>query len=52
MDYFDNEENVETYIKSAEGYDGRDLVAVLKKYLVLAPPSSNWGWGRGRTWTY
>ncbi len=37
MTYFEEEKNVEDYIKMAEGYDGRELIEVLKKYL---PPGS------------
>ena len=33
MGYFDKIENVWEYLKMAEGYDGRELIDVLKNYL-------------------
>jgi cyclopropane fatty-acyl-phospholipid synthase-like methyltransferase len=33
LGYFDDEANVEAYIKMAEGYDGRHLIDVLKEHL-------------------
>lgn len=33
MGYFDNEKNVNDYISMAEGYDGKELIEILKKYL-------------------
>jgi SAM-dependent methyltransferase len=38
MNYWNNKKNVEVYIKMAKGYDGRDLIEILKKHL---PPSSS-----------
>ncbi len=37
MGFYDDDKNVETYVQMAEGYDGRELVDVLKKHL---PPGS------------
>ena len=37
MGYFDEPENVDKYIRMAEGYDGRELIAVLSVHL---PPGS------------
>ncbi len=37
MGFYDDEENVETYVQLAEGYDGRELVAALGQQL---PPGS------------
>jgi hypothetical protein len=36
MNYYDDPNNVQDYIKMAEGYDGRELVEVLIKYLPEA----------------
>ena len=33
MNYWNSKKNVEEYIKIAEGYDGKDLIEKLKKYL-------------------
>ncbi len=37
MSYFDDEQNVEAYVKMAEGYNGRNLINILKKHL---PPNA------------
>ena len=31
MGFFDNNDNVQEYIKMTEGYDGSDLIRVLRK---------------------
>ena len=31
MGYWNNKNNVEEYIKIAEGYDGKELIEILKK---------------------
>ena len=33
MEYYEQEKNVDAYIQMAEGYDGRDLINELNKYL-------------------
>ena len=33
MNYFENEKNIRDYIKMAEGYDGAELIKVLRDYL-------------------
>ncbi|MCY4076068.1 MAG: methyltransferase domain-containing protein [Acidobacteria bacterium] len=38
MGFFDSEENVDAYVRMAEGFDGRELVAVLERHL---PPGSS-----------
>jgi trans-aconitate methyltransferase len=38
MSYFDDKKNVQDYIKMAEGYDGAELITVLKEFL---PPGSS-----------
>ena len=47
MDYFDNEKNVEDYVKMAEGYDGRELIDVLRKYLPEGSSVLELGMGPG-----
>jgi trans-aconitate methyltransferase len=47
MAYFDDRKNVEAYIKMAEGYDGRDLIAVLKKHLPARSTVLELGMGPG-----
>lgn len=37
MTYYDDRKNVDAYIQMAEGYDGEELIAILKKHL---PPGS------------
>lgn len=34
MGYFGDPQNVAEYIRMAEGYDGRELVDILRGYLV------------------
>ena len=48
MGYFDDVENVEAYIKMAEGYDGRELIAVLKRYLEPGATVLELGMGPGK----
>ncbi len=48
MGYFDNEMNVEEYIKTTEGVDGRKLVEVLKKYLRKGSRVLELGMGPGK----
>ena len=38
MGFFDSEQNVDAYVRMAEGFDGRELVAVLERHL---PPGSS-----------
>ena len=38
MGFYDSEQNVDAYVRMAEGFDGRELVAVLERH--LAPGSS------------
>ena len=38
MGYYDSQQNVEAYVRMAEGFDGRELVAVLERHL---PPGSS-----------
>ena len=48
MGFYDDEENVETYVQMAEGYDGRELVDVLKKHLPLGSTVLELGMGPGK----
>ena len=47
MNYYDDPNNVQDYIKMAEGYDGRELVEVLIKYLPEAAAILELGMGPG-----
>jgi hypothetical protein len=46
--YSDDEKNVEEYIKMAEGFDGRELVDVLRKYLAVCATVLELGMGPGK----
>ncbi len=48
MGFFDEQKNVDQYIKMAEGYDGRDLVAVLEKHLPAKSTILELGMGPGK----
>ena len=48
MSYFDDEEHVEEYVKMAEGYDGRALIDILKKYLRNGSTVLELGMGPGK----
>lgn len=48
MTYYDNEKNVEQYIKMAEGFDGKLLIEVLGKYLVNGSSVLELGMGAGK----
>lgn len=47
MGFFDEKKNVDAYIKIAEGYDGRELVACLSKYLTAGSTVLELGMGPG-----
>lgn len=47
MGYFDDRKNVDNYIKMAEGYDGRDLIASLKVHLPAGSTVLELGMGPG-----
>jgi trans-aconitate methyltransferase len=46
--YYDSRENVEEYIKMADGFDGRALIARLKKYLPAGGSVLELGMGPGK----
>ena len=48
MGYFDDERNVDEYISMAEGYDGREFIPVLKKYLEDGSTVLELGMGPGK----
>ena len=48
MGYFDNEKNIEEYIKMTEGYDGRELIEILKNYLPKDSSVLELGMGPGK----
>ncbi len=48
MGFFDTEENIEQYLKMAEGYDGKELIKVLKTYLKRGSSVLELGMGPGK----
>lgn len=48
MGYFDNRKNVEEYIRMAKGYDGQELIAILKKHLPAGSTVLELGMGPGK----
>ncbi len=48
MGFFDEEKNVQEYIKIAEGYDGTELIKVLQKYLPKNTTVLELGMGPGK----
>jgi SAM-dependent methyltransferase len=46
--YFDNKNNVEAYMRMSEGFDGRELIEVLKNYLEPGSTVLELGMGPGR----
>lgn len=48
MGYYDNEKNVKEYMAMAEGYDGKALIEVLKKYLAKGATLLEIGMGPGK----
>lgn len=47
MEFYDSEENVQAYVDMAEGYDGRELIEVLRKYLADGSTVLELGMGTG-----
>lgn len=47
MSYYDDPQNVAQYIKMAEGYDGADLIDILKEYLSRGASVLELGMGPG-----
>ena len=48
MNYFDVQKNVENYIKMAEGYDGHEMIPILRKYLSDGASVLELGMGPGK----
>ena len=48
MGFFDSEENVDAYVRMAEGFDGRELVAVLERHLPRGSSVLEIGMGPGK----
>ena len=48
MEYWNDKKNVEEYIKMSEGYDGRELIEILKKYLPEGSSVLELGMGSGK----
>ena len=48
MEYWNNKKNVEEYIKMSEGYDGRKLIKILKKFLPKGSSVLELGMGSGK----
>ncbi len=48
MNYYDDEKNVETYMTMAEGYDGRELVPILRQYVPDGAAVLELGMGPGK----
>lgn len=48
MDYYDNEKNVKSYLEMAEGYDGAELIKILREYLPVGATVLELGMGPGK----
>ena len=48
MSFYKNKENVKKYIEMAEGYDGKYLIEILKKYLTEGSSILELGMGPGK----
>ena len=48
MGYFDEKKSVDEYIKMAEGYDGKELIEILKKYFPKKSSVLELGMGLGK----
>jgi SAM-dependent methyltransferase len=48
MGYFDSKKNVQQYMKMAKGYDGRELIEVLKRYVPQKASVLELGMGPGK----
>ena len=48
MGFFDSEQNVDAYVRMAEGFDGRELVAVLERHLRPGSSVLEIGMGPGK----
>lgn len=48
MNYYDDAKNVETYLAMAEGYDGRELIPTLRRYVPDGAAILELGMGPGK----
>jgi cyclopropane fatty-acyl-phospholipid synthase-like methyltransferase len=48
MNFFNDENNVNEYINMSMGYDGRELIRILKKYLKAGSTLLELGMGPGK----
>ena len=48
MGYYDDAENVKEYVEMAEGFDGRELIDVLREYLAEGASVLELGMGPGK----
>ena len=48
MGYYDTQKGIDEYVEMAEGYDGRELIAVLKKHLKPGATVLELGMGPGK----
>ena len=48
MNYYDDENNVDEYIEMSKEYDGRELIAVLKRFLPSGATLLELGMGPGK----
>jgi len=48
MGFFDDGKNIQEYIKMSDGYDGRELIELLKKYLKKGSSVLELGMGPGK----
>jgi len=48
MAYFDDRENVQQYVQMSEGYDGREFIPILRKYLKDGARVLELGMGPGK----
>lgn len=48
MGFYDSEQNVDTYVRMAQGIDGRELVAVLERHLSTGSSVLEIGMGPGK----
>lgn len=48
MEFYDDEKNVQTYLEMAEGYDGAELIQVLRDYLPTGSTVLELGMGPGK----
>ena len=48
MGFYDDEKNVSSYLEMAEGYDGAELIRILKEYLPVGAAVLELGMGPGK----